>query len=316
MTDIAQIIVQIDDRVIQRLPLTMPIVTIGRNPDNTLALPHPLVARYHAELRMEAEGALLTDIGSASGTFIGDTRLLPNQPRLLRDGETFQIGPFRLTYQGAPKAAVAAAPAPEKPEGQEGTAEEGEPVWSEPVKLPIDSTQPLVRSIKVTRPSTPPPLAQGPVSRYLYDLPIVFHDNDFLGRFLLIFESIWEPLEQRQDRIEMYFDPRTCPPAFLPWLASWVDMPVSPYWPEERLRNLVIEATELHRWRGTRYGLTRMIEICAGVTAEMIDDPERPFVVRIRVRSAEDETVDRALIEELIQTHKPASIGYVLEFEN
>ncbi|GAB4197177.1 MAG: hypothetical protein OHK0022_15280 [Roseiflexaceae bacterium] len=315
MTDIAQIIVQIDDRVIQRLPLTMPIVTIGRNPDNTLALPHPLVARHHAELRMEAEGALLTDIGSASGTFIGDTRLLPNQPRLLRDGETFQIGPFRLTYQAAPKAAAASA-APETPDAQSAPAEEGEPVWSEPIQLPIDSSQPLVRSLKVPRASTPPPLAEGPVSRYLYDLPIVFHDNDFLGRFLLIFESIWEPLEQRQDRIEMYFDPRTCPPAFLPWLASWVDMPVSPYWPEERLRHLVSEATELHRWRGTRYGLTRMIEICAGVTAEMIDDPEQPFVVRIRVRRAEDETVDRALIEELIQTHKPASVGYVLEFEN
>lgn len=322
MTDTAQLIIQLEDRVLQRLPLTQPVTTIGRNPDNTVALPHPLVARYHAELRTEAEGVLLTDVGSASGTFIGDTRLLPNQPRLLRDGERFQIGPFRLTYQGAPALAAKAAPAaPAEPAGAEAGQPQpeqapSEPVWTESIQLPIDGVQPLVRPVHVPRVSRPHPSADGVASRYLNHLPILFQDNDFLGRFLLIFESLWEPLEQRQDRIEMYFDPRTCPASMLPWLASWLDMPVSPYWPEDRIRHLICEATELYRWRGTRYGLTRMIEICMGVTVDIVNDPERPFVIRIRVKRPESGEIDRLLVEDLIRTHKPASVGYVLEFES
>lgn len=56
----------------------------------------------------------------------------------------------------------------------------------------------------------PLPGAYAP-SRYLEFLPRVFADNDFLRGFLLIFESMWEPLEWRQDHIDLYFDPRTCP---------------------------------------------------------------------------------------------------------
>ena len=48
-------------------------------------------------------------------------------------------------------------------------------------------------------------------SRYLGYLPIIFHDTDFLRRYLLIFESIWEPLENRETHIDMYVDPRTAP---------------------------------------------------------------------------------------------------------
>lgn len=321
MTDSALLIVQLEDRVIQRLPLIQPVTTIGRNPDNSLALPHPLVARYHAEVRLEAEGALLTDVGSASGTFVGETRLLPNQPRLLHNGERFQIGPFRLTYQAAlaPSASAPAAPAqPLVAEGAPPQQEQtpAEPVWSEPLQLAVDGAQPLVRPVHVPRLPDPHPSADGPASRYLHHLPILFQDNDFLGRFLLIFESIWEPLEQRQDRIEMYFDPRTMPASMLPWFASWLDMRVSPYWPEDRIRHLIGEATELYRWRGTSYGLVRMIEICTGVSAEIVNDPERPFVIRIRVQRPEHGEVDKALVEDLIQTHKPACVGYVLEFES
>lgn len=321
MTDSPLLIVQLEDRIIQRLPLIQPVTTIGRNPDNTLALPHPLVARYHAEVRLEAEGALLTDVGSASGTFVGETRLLPNQPRLLHDGERFQIGPFRLTYQAALVQTAAPSPAaPAQPVVAEGASQPEptpvEPVWSEPLQLPVDGVQPLVRPVHVPRVPEPHPSAGGTASRYLNHLPILFQDNDFLGRFLLIFESLWEPLEQRQDRIEMYFDPRTMPASMLPWLAGWLDMRVSQYWPEERIRHLIGEATELYRWRGTSYGLIRMIEICAGATAEIVNDPEQPFVIRIKVRRPEGGEVDQALVEDLIQTHKPACIGYVLEFES
>src|SRR2546427_437089 len=49
------------------------------------------------------------------------------------------------------------------------------------------------------------PRVDSPASRYLADLPTVFQDPmfPFLGRYLRIFEHIWEPFEWRQDHIEL-----------------------------------------------------------------------------------------------------------------
>ena len=92
-------------------------------------------------------------------------------------------------------------------------------------------------------------------------------------------ESIWEPLEQRQDHIDAYFDPATSPASFLPWLASWIDPTLNTRWPEKRLRALLAEAMNLYRWRGTRYGVARMIELCTGLTPQITEDPAAPFVM-------------------------------------
>jgi phage tail P2-like protein len=123
-------------------------------------------------------------------------------------------------------------------------------------------------------------------------------------------------LEQRQDHIEMYFDVQTCPPAFLPWLASWLGLSLNERWPEARRRRLLAQAMELYRWRGTHYGLVRMIEVCTGITPVITEHPSQPFVFRIRITlppGTSGEAVDKDFIEELIQAHKPAHAGYVLE---
>lgn len=139
------------------------------------------------------------------------------------------------------------------------------------------------------------------------------HDSSFLNRLLLICETIWEPFEQRQDHLERYVDPRTCPASLVPWFAGWLGLRVEPYWPESRQRALLGAAMELYRWRGTAHGLTRMLEVCTGHIVTVEDVPERPFVVRVVVTAAPGQAVDRELIEELIRTHKPAHVGYLLE---
>jgi phage tail-like protein len=175
------------------------------------------------------------------------------------------------------------------------------------VSLPPPAPPPPPRA---TFPAPEPP---GPLSEYLRDLPIIFQDGEFLGRFLLIFESIWEPLEHRQDHIEMYFDPATCAPSFLPWLASWLDPGLDTRWPEERLRAIVARVMDLYRWRGTRYGLGRMIELATGLTPRISEDPATPFCFRVRLEIPADGGVDQRLVENLIESHKPAHAGYVLE---
>lgn len=303
---VAQLIVQFEGELVRTVPLTPGVLTIGRTADNDLMLRHPDVARTHAELLVDASGALLNDLGSTSGTFIGDTRLLANQPQSLADETVFQIGPFVLTYQvvqAATEAEPAAAP---------GVTLEETPT-RRPLPTPPAAALP-VRQLP-NRPPLPTPSAEGPLSRYIHDLPVIFHDDgngNFLGRFLLIFESIWEPLEQRQDNIAMYFNPRTCPPRFLPWLAGWLGLTINPHWPEWRTRELLTTAMDLYRWRGTRQGLVEMLEVCLGMPVEVLDTAQ-PFVVRIRVEVPADSSVDTEMIEDLIRTHKPAHIGYILE---
>ena len=97
------------------------------------------------------------------------------------------------------------------------------------------------------------------------------------------------------------------------WLAGWLDVTLDAHWPEERRRSLLAEAMELYRWRGTTYGLTRMIEVSTGLTAVITDDPIEPFVIRVRVSIPSSSGVRRDVIENLIREHKPAHVGYVLE---
>lgn len=310
---IGQLLIRQPDNTVRSFPVSGEKITIGRNPENTLQLEHPLVSRHHADIQVDPQGLVITDVGSANGTMIGADRLLPNQPHVIAPGVAVHIGPFTLVFQPSE---------PERPEPPTTPVQDGEtvPVPTEPAppEPPEIPPPPLPLPVPVQRSAALTPHPQRlPIrdqrNRYLEHLPTIFQDNEFLNRYLLIFESIWEPLEQREDYIEMYFDPRTCPPSFLPWLASWLGMSLNRHWPEARCRQLLAEGLDLYHWRGTRYGLTRMIKVCTGLTPEITEDPAQPFFFRVRVVETTVSDIDWQLIEELVIAHKPAHAGYVLE---
>ncbi len=328
-TQPARLIVQLQGEVVQTVLLNMPVLRIGRAPESGLMLDNHIISRNHAEIRTSPSGHVLTDLGSSNGTFVGSERLLPNQPRLLSDGASFRIGPYLLIYRAE---AAQEQPGEEDEGGQ--PVEEPRPievqqvVEEQPREEPqpqealatvrADAVAPRRRPAPVPKPEPPArrPPERSVASLYAQYLPDIYQENDFLQRFLRIFEDIWEPLEQRQDHIEMYFDPRTCPVVFLPWLASWLDIPLNAHWSEARKRRVLAQAMELYSWRGTMYGLARMIEVCTGLRPQISEQPSEPFVFHVRIALSPapgGETVDRALIEELIQMHKPAHAGYVLE---
>jgi phage tail-like protein len=320
------LVATLDGTIVQRIIIGTAPLTIGRLPANRLVLPHPTVSRHHAEVRVEDGQAVFVDVGSASGTFIGSTRLLPNQPLPLSGAGPITIGPYVLTFEPPPK--LEAAP-PEVPITV-ATPEEA----SEAGRRPARARGERNRSGKVAegaavartpssdeeppppepgRPTWPAPAPPHDRSRLLEYLPAIFQDGDFLGRMLLIYESIWEPLEQRQDHLPLYFDPTTCPEGMLGWLAGWLNLRLEPLWPEARRRLLLDEAMELYRWRGTAYGLSRILEICTGGPVEVSEDPTAAFIIQVRVRLASGSRVSRDYVEGLVRTHKPAHVGYVLE---
>jgi phage tail-like protein len=286
-----EIIVRHGDDVVAMVPLNAQEIIIGRSPSNTLVLPDPTVSSHHARLHPEGDDWLLTDTGSTNGTIVNGTTLLRQQPVRLSDGAEIVIGPFSLLYSAPQIAPEVASVQPDMTTVAFAAGPDGgrRPAYISPV------------------------MDAGAPSRYLPYLPTIFQDSDFLRRFLLIFETIWEPLEWRQDHIDMYFDPRTCPAALLPWLAGRLDLTFPPGWPEGRMRTVLADATTLLRWRGTRYGLERMIEVFTGLIPTIGERSDEPFVFRITLVIPAGETVDDTQIDALIRTHKPAHAGYVLE---
>jgi hypothetical protein len=65
------------------------------NPDIDLT-PHGAVdmgvSRQHAAIEVSEETVMLLDVGSSNGTFLNGQRLLPNQQRVLRDGDEVRFG--------------------------------------------------------------------------------------------------------------------------------------------------------------------------------------------------------------------------------
>jgi phage tail-like protein len=187
--------------------------------------------------------------------------------------------------------------------------------------------------------------AQG---RYLDYLPAFYREDELMGRFLMLFESFWAPIEGQIDHLPFYFDPQMTPSDFLPWLASWLDLALDEHWPEERRRQLIGSAASLYRKRGTKRGLQEYLEIYAGGKVQIIEhrannlrlDPEaklgsgialgmdnvpHSFTVILRLppisspgRKREKERQElerRRRIEAIIEAEKPAHTSYNLQLE-
>jgi phage tail-like protein len=177
-----------------------------------------------------------------------------------------------------------------------------------------------------------PPLPAGlpeEISSYLTNLPSIYAQNDFIGRFLLIFEHLLLPIDRQIDHLALLFDPRHTPGELLPWLASWVDLVLDETWPEPRRRELIRSAVELYQRRGTLRGLKEYLRIYTGVSPEIYEPITRmdlskkvdargrlaaySFVVTLKV--PDPKAVDQAKVIAIIEAEKPAHTAYQLRIE-
>ncbi len=197
--------------------------------------------------------------------------------------------------------------------------------------VPAPSATPLIGSAPT--PLAPPPLPPSKAvledllpsdegrwgvpsdgSRYLHYLPPIYREDPFLGHFLLAFEEIFIPIEQSVDNFDLYLDPYTTPAFFLGQLAAWLDLTLDEKWPLDKRRQLVAEAAELYRRRGTHWSLSRFLEIYTGVIPQIVESEDQPYLFSVVLRlPAGSRNVDRATVERIIEVSKPAHTIYNLE---
>lgn len=138
------------------MPLTQPIVTIGRGADNAMVLPTDGVSRHHARLQATETGWAVVDLGGVNGTFIDRRRLRPNELTRFPLASTLHIGPYALTlHHNAPSqigasSAVAIATALLEEEAEEAEEEE------------IRAAAQLAAKAEVEEASSPPSEPNGP----------------------------------------------------------------------------------------------------------------------------------------------------------
>jgi hypothetical protein len=78
-------------------------LTVGREQkDNILALPSASVGAVHARITWDTRRVMITDLGSANGTFLQDNRLLPQVPQEWGPDQWVQIGGYWLWLQRPP----------------------------------------------------------------------------------------------------------------------------------------------------------------------------------------------------------------------
>jgi DNA-binding winged helix-turn-helix (wHTH) protein len=75
---------------------------LGRDEECVVALPSSKVSRRHARIRVANGEALLDDLGSKNGTYVGDRRVVG--PTTLADGDEIRLGTIVLVFRARPAA--------------------------------------------------------------------------------------------------------------------------------------------------------------------------------------------------------------------
>ena len=70
---------------------------LGRDPDAVVIIDHGSVSRRHARISIRGESAILEDLQSRNGTFLGGHRI--QTPTKIQDGDLIALGPVSLTLQ-------------------------------------------------------------------------------------------------------------------------------------------------------------------------------------------------------------------------
>lgn len=153
-----------------------------------------------------------------------------------------------------------------------------------------------------------------------HQLPVGMTDDDFLMRFLSIFQTVSDTVLHQIDTLPHMFDATVAPDPMVRLMSRWLGIELIDSSLDDAIqREIVLEYSQLLAWRGTRDGMHRMLEVLTkgpvtvedtgGVYPEGAAPRTAPHV-RISVETTGWATEDDLLV--MIRTELPASVTFEL----
>ncbi len=90
-----KLIVSLEEKVVDEIPIEKEIITIGRRTDNDLCLDNLAISGYHSQISTVLDDCFLEDLNSTNGTFVNSKIV---KKHALKDGDIIDIGNHRIKY--------------------------------------------------------------------------------------------------------------------------------------------------------------------------------------------------------------------------
>jgi phage tail-like protein len=106
-----------------------------------------------------------------------------------------------------------------------------------------------------------------------HQLPVGMAEDDFLFRFVSIFQHVADTVVHQIDTLPHAFDPTVAPAPMVRLMGAWMGVEWIDSSLDVRLqRAIVTEYSQIIRWRGTKLGVRRLLELLSGGGAVTVTD--------------------------------------------
>jgi phage tail-like protein len=154
----------------------------------------------------------------------------------------------------------------------------------------------------------------------IHQLPVGMVEDEFLVRFVSIFQHVADTVVGQIDNLPHVFDVTVAPLPMVRTLGRWVGLDwIDPSLPDALQRRIVTEYFSMLRWRGTRRGMVQLLELISDAPATVEESggiypegraPADVGHVVLRVQTSGWAT-DADLLR-IVQAELPASITFEL----
>jgi phage tail-like protein len=152
----------------------------------------------------------------------------------------------------------------------------------------------------------------------VHQLPVGMVEDEFLVRFVSIFQTVADTVVGQIDNLPHMFDPTVAPPTMVRTLGRWIGLDwIDPSLPDALQRRIVREYFSLLRWRGTKRGMRELLELISEApaiveeTGGMFQEGQSPADIGhvvLRVRSTGWATEPDLL--RIVKAELPASVTF------
>ena len=168
-------------------------------------------------------------------------------------------------------------------------------------------------------------------SSWVNELPSLYHENEFLKRFMFGFQKSHQEVENKIDNVSSQFIPTKT--EFVEWLSSWVGVSFSKDINEDSKRKVMSDIIRLYSIRGTKQYFIDLIKHLTQVDVR-IDDSKKyrtlhhnlvtkssnKYLMQIHIdkkisEDKEEEEKKLSIINSIILNEKPINVEFELVYK-